>query len=46
MPPGYEGRYEGFPYKQVDGGKIEILTNEGPKTYKNWKAFTDAIGAT
>lgn len=43
-PSGYEDTYQGFPFKRIEGGKIEILTSEGPKTYSDWDAFIKAVG--
>jgi hypothetical protein len=44
IPEGYENQYRGYPFKQIGGGRIEVLTAEGPKIYQSWAAFNQAVG--
>jgi Uncharacterised protein family UPF0547 len=39
LPEGYQGSYKGFPYR-IEGGRVEVLTKAGPRTYATWQEFT------
>jgi hypothetical protein len=44
LPDGYQRSFQGFPYKILDtAGRVEVLTAEGPRTYRTWWEFTDTL---
>jgi hypothetical protein len=42
-PPDYKNDYQGFPYRQLSDGRIEILTANGPRTYASLAALDEAV---
>ena len=43
-PDGYEDVYQGYPYRRLAGGSIEVLVGNGTRVFKSWKEFNAAVG--
>jgi hypothetical protein len=44
VPAGYEDIYKGYPFRRLDGGKVEVLTGNGPRVFRNWTEFNAVVG--
>jgi hypothetical protein len=45
LPDGFDQEFQGYPFRQAKNGTVEVLTAQGVKTYRTWKAFMQDIGS-